>query len=350
LQEHGISTVHRVPVEIWFGGQKMRRLLFPVLVAFLTTVLACNSYRAKVEGEGPASPSSTSPGQPGGGAKEPAALSNQRASQDRPSQGPNPAAPQELNAPDSDNAQQAFDRKIIRNADLTIETDAPTEGQRRIASAVESHGGFIVTSEATQRDGNDSSKPDVMVKLVARVPAAKFQAVLNAIHGMDGKIKQEKTSGQDVTEEYIDLEAQIKAKRALEEQFINIMKQARSIQDALDVQTHLASVRTEIERLEGRRRFLENQSSLSTITVTLAPPAVLINTNPTGFAHELKVAFGEGFDAAAAVVLFLVRVILALLPIGIFIILPVALIVRFFLQRARRARLGRELESVTERS
>jgi hypothetical protein len=260
------------------------------------------------------------------------------------------AVPQEPNAIDSQNAQQAIDRKIIRNADLTIETNAPTEGQRRIASLIESHGGFIVTSEATQSDGNNSSKPDVTVKLVARVPASRFQTVLDAIRGIGGKIKQEKTSGQDVTEEYIDLEARIKTKRALEEQFMNIMKQARSIQDALEVQTQLANVRTEIERLEGRRRFLENQSSLSTITVTLAPPAVLINTNPTGFAHELKVAFGEGFDAAAAVVLFLVRVILALLPIGIFIFLPLALIVRFFLQRSRRARLGRELESVTERS
>jgi hypothetical protein len=328
----------------------MRRLLFPLLFALLTSVTACSTLQKNYQREGSVPPSTTPPGKPGGGgggAEEAAESSTRKISADELSQVQAKAAPQELN---SQNAQQAFDRKIIRNADLTIETDAPTEGQRRIASVVESHGGFVVTSEATQSEGSDSSKPNVTVKLVVRVPAAQFQTVLDAIHGMGGKIKQEKTSGQDVTEEYIDLEARLKAKRALEEQFMNIMKQARSIQDALEVQTQLASVRTEIERLEGRRRFLENQASLSTITVTLAPPAVLINTNPTGFAHELKVAFGEGFDAAAAVVLFLVRAILALLPIGIFIILPLVLIVRFFLQRAKRARLGRELESVTERS
>jgi hypothetical protein len=329
----------------------MRRLLFLVLLAVLISVTACNNLQSRREAS--VSPSSKSPGQPGGGgggAKESTSSSTLNVSADQSSQIQTKAMPQELNALDAQNARQAFDRKIIRDADLTIETDVPTEGQRRIASVVESHGGFVVSSEATQSDDNGSSKPDVAVKLVARVPAAQFQTVLDAIHGMGGKIKQEKTSGQDVTEEYIDLEARIKTKRALEEQFMNIMKQARSIQDALEVQTQLANVRTEIERLEGRRRFLENQSSLSTITVTLAPPAVLINTNPTSFAHELKVAFGEGFDAAAAVVLFLVRVILALLPVGIFIILPLALIARFFLQRARRARLGRDLESVTERS
>ena len=76
-----------------------------------------------------------------------------------------------------------------------------------------------------------------------------------------------------MTEEYIDLEARLRAQRALEAQFLEIMKTANKVSDALEVQRELANVRSEIERVEGRRRFLENQSSLSTIKVVLQTPA-----------------------------------------------------------------------------
>ena len=105
-----------------------------------------------------------------------------------------------------------------------------------------------------------------------------------------------------MTEEYIDLEARIRSKQALEAQFLEIMKQARSVSDALEVQRQLSEVRSEIERIEGRRRFLENQSSLSTITVTLQPSQPLVSTS--GFFYKVKRAFGGGLDIAASITLF----------------------------------------------
>ena len=113
---------------------------------------------------------------------------------------------------------------------------------------------------------------------------------------MGGRILHEKSSGQDVTEEYIDLEARIRTKKALEAQFLEIMKQARKISDAMEVQTQLAEVRTEIERLEGRRRFLENQSALSTINITLHTPTPVVAAATRGFVYDLKAAFGDGMD------------------------------------------------------
>ena len=97
-----------------------------------------------------------------------------------------------------------------------------------------------------------------------------------------------------MTEEYIDLEARIRTKKALEAQFLEIMKQARKISDAMEVQTQLAEVRTEIERLEGRRRFLENQSALSTINITLHTPTPVVAAATRGFVYDLKAAFGDG--------------------------------------------------------
>ncbi|PYS79964.1 MAG: hypothetical protein DMF66_00895, partial [Acidobacteria bacterium] len=141
------------------------------------------------------------------------------------------------------------------------------------------------------------------------------------------RVTAEKITGQDVTEEYIDLEARLRTQKALEAQLLDIMKGARAVSDAITVERELANVRTEIERLEGRRRFLENQTSLSTIKVTLQPPSPLVST--TGFFRSVRSAFGDGIDIAAAITLFLIRVLLALIPLAVFIGLPFFFLVRY---------------------
>ena len=123
------------------------------------------------------------------------------------------------------------------------------------------------------------------------------------------------------------------------------MKRAGKVDDALSVQRELAEVRTEIEKLEGRRRFLENQSSLSTINVTLQPPTQIVNA--TGFWYSVRSAFSDGFDVAADIVLFLIRAIVALLPILVLIVLPLALLVKLGLKVVRRRRPVAEPVSAT---
>src|SRR6266567_4040145 len=147
-------------------------------------------------------------------------------------------------------ATEAVDRKIIRNGELTLETESPTEGLRKITAAAESHGGFVVTSEFKQNPVAAGAKPSQSVTVVARVPASQFASALDQIRNAGERVIQEKVSGQDVSEEYLDVEARLRNKKALEGQFLEIMKQARKVADALDVQSQLADVRTEIERLE----------------------------------------------------------------------------------------------------
>jgi len=232
------------------------------------------------------------------------------------------------------NAPAAVERKIIRNATLTVEADAPSEAMRKIASIAEGRGGFVVTSEARQQGGGEGGQPFEVVTVELRVPAAQFDAVVGEIRAAGSRVVAEKLTGQDVTEEYIDLEARIRTQRALEAQFLEIMKGARGVADALQVQRELANVRTEIERVEGRRRFLENQTTLSTIKVTLQPPAPFVNAS--GFGYGLRDAFGDGLGAAATIMLGLVRVFLALIPVALFILLPLFLLARYAVRRARR--------------
>jgi hypothetical protein len=256
------------------------------------------------------------------------------------------ASDQQASIPQTDAeraAAVAAGRKIISNADLNLELNDPADGQRKIVRIAQAHSGFVVNSDVSHRDSEDQTKPETTVNIVVRVPSDQFDAAVDEIKSIGNRVRQDKITGQDVTEEFYDLEARIKAKRALEAQFMEIMKQARTVNDALQVQTQLAEVRTEIERLEGRRRYLENQSSLSTITVTLASPALLVNTNSTGFFYQVKRAFGNGVDIAAGITLFLIQAILALLPIAILIFLPLGLLIRYLVRRNRRLQLARSL-------
>ena len=242
-----------------------------------------------------------------------------------------------------DSALPAVDRKIIRNADITIEVDSTSEAQHRVTSIAEARGGFVVTSEAKQRQSVDPAQRATDFKLVVRVPEDQFGVALDEIKKLATNVPEEKATGQDVTEEFIDLEARIKTQKALEAQFLGIMRQAYKVEDALEVQRQIAEVRTEIERLEGRKRFIENRSSLATITVNIQAPKPVIATTPTGVGHSLREAISESVELGSGMLIFFVRFLIVMFPVLLFVGLPSALVLRYFMRRARRVRLAQAL-------
>lgn len=225
------------------------------------------------------------------------------------------------------------DRKIIRNAELDLESEAPDEAQTRITAIAEQLGGFVVESQQSSSDVR-SSRRDI-VSMTIRVPSAKFGETLEAIRNASGRVVVESVKGQDVTQEFIDIEARLKAQQALEAQFTEIMKRANTVEDALEVQRQLAVVRGEIEKIEGRKRFLENQSSLSTIKLRIRTPAVISAGGP-GFFTRLTDSINTGLDSALDFVLGMITLLIAAFPFLLFICLPAYLIFRYFWRKARR--------------
>lgn len=229
------------------------------------------------------------------------------------------------------------ERKIIRQAEIVLETETPSDGQRRIALIAEESGGYVVTSDVKHYGGESSNlKENSLVTLTLRVPPAQFASTVDRIRGTGKRVVSEKTTGQDVTEEYIDLEGRLRSKVALEAQFLEIMKGAKTIAEALEVQRQVSEVRTEIEQLEGRRRFLDHQSSLSTISVTLQPPQPVIATSGPGFASNIKYALGDSVELAVGIVTGLIRLLGVLLPILLLIVAPGVLLLKFLWRRLRR--------------
>ena len=125
------------------------------------------------------------------------------------------------------------------------------------------------------------------------------------------------------------------------------MRQANKVADALEVQRQIAEVRTEIEKLEGRKRFLENRSSLSTITVNIQTPKPVIVVTGTGFGQSLREDVSDSIGLASDMVLFFACLVILMVPIFVFVILPSGLIVRYMVRRARRLRFAQALATPT---
>lgn len=232
------------------------------------------------------------------------------------------------------------DRKIIRNAEIALESDSPEESQNQITAIAQSKGGFLVESQQSSSDARSTTRD--VIQLTLRVPADKFSEALDEIRKTAKRVVIETVKGQDVTEQFIDIEAQLKAKKALELQFMEIMKRANTVADALEVHTQLAEVRGEIEKIEGRKRFLENQTALSTIKVNLQSPAAL-SASSAGFGYRLTDSFGRGIEIALNFILGLITFLIGVLPFALFIGLPAFFIGRYYWRRKERKRTASEI-------
>ncbi len=253
----------------------------------------------------------------------------------------NPQNPVSLDKADSvENIEAPVERKIIRNADLQLESVSPDAVQQKISSIAEAKKGFVIQSRRSSSKIRNREGDTVVMSI--RVPADKFSETLAEIRKTADRIIDESVTGRDVTEEFIDIEARLKTKKALEEQFLEIMKQSKSVQDALNVQRQLAAVRGEIEQIEGRKRFLENQASLSTIKVQIKTPTA-ISGSSSGFFYELKDAVRDGFDAALGFVLIMIRVLIAIIPFLLLVVLPILLVLRYLWRNYKKKRLAKKI-------
>lgn len=162
------------------------------------------------------------------------------------------------------------DQRIIKNGYLTLVVEKVSEAVTRITQLAAAKGGFVQSSSVSERgDGTYSGQISI------RAPAKEFEASMEAVKGFATLVKNETSSGQDVTEQYTDLQAQLRNAKAQEETYLQVLKQAKSVEDILAVQERLGSARSVVESLEGRLKFLENVTAYSTIAVSLEEEPVV---------------------------------------------------------------------------
>ena len=157
------------------------------------------------------------------------------------------------------------DKKVIKNGFLTLKVENTDSAENKISEIIAKNGGEIFSSNFNEytrgaRSGN----------ITVKVPVANFQKTIEELKGVATQVVNESTSGQDVTEQYVDLQAQLKNKKAEEQTFVSLLDRAGKLDDVLSVSREISRVRGEIERLEGKLKYLESQTDMSTITINIS--------------------------------------------------------------------------------
>jgi hypothetical protein len=235
------------------------------------------------------------------------------------------------------------ERKVVRSADLGIEAGDPLAAERAAVTIVETFGGFVASTNRSQRVDSTPGNADdraAVVNMVLSVPSDRFMPAIAELEKLGSRLVEERIGSDDVTYEFIDTKARLDAERALEQQFLAILKQASSVKDALEVNTHIAEVRTTIEQLEGRQRFLERQTSLSTVKLSISPNAPIVRAGRFAFGETFALAGADVLNVSASLLHGAIRVAGVFTPIAIFVVLPLVFFGRVLVRRRRRALAG----------
>ena len=243
---------------------------------------------------------------------------------------------------------QTQERLVIENADLAIVVKDPKARMAEINALANEFGGYVVSSNLYQ-SFTSFGKEVPEATIVIRVPAERLDEALTRIKENIVDIDYENRSGQDVTNIYVDLQAQLKAKQAAETKLLEIMEQATRAEDVLAIYLQVQQVQTQIEQLKGQIQYYEESAAMSSISVRLiaeegTQPIEIGPWTPEGAAKEAiqdLIFFVQNF------IELLIRFALLTLPALILIAIPLLLV--YFIGRAvyRRTRRSRvEMEDV----
>lgn len=182
------------------------------------------------------------------------------------------------------------DRLIVKSGSISLQVADLAEGMRRVGEIVAAvPGAYVGASSTTYRGGvvapgaeaippvspappRPTPAPGQSATLLIRVPAADFGPTLERLRSL-GTPLQEQVSTQEVTEEYVDLEAQVRNLETLEQQYLRLLERAQRVEEIIPLQQRAVEVRTQIDRLRGRLNLLQRRADLSTISVSLLLPS-----------------------------------------------------------------------------
>jgi len=217
-----------------------------------------------------------------------------------------------------------IDQKLIKTGYINLEVQKVLETVDVLNELAARHQGYLSSSSVSGDTANRLSGT-----VVLRVPADQFDATVTEIKTL-GALRSASVNSQDVTEEYIDLQAQKGALQLQLEQFNRIMEKADKVEDILKIQVEIGRVQQELDRLEGRLRYLNNRIDLGTITVSLQEPTPL--GGETG--HDFISVINSGIQGLLATIDGII--------IGFFTLLPLIIlaVIIYAIYRWRKGKRG----------
>ena len=187
------------------------------------------------------------------------------------------------------NEAPVVERKLIKTGNVSFETNDLSATRNHIEQVLKKYNGYIST------DNEYKSSQSITTSLTVRIPSKNFDAFLNEISSKVTRFDNKNISVNDVTEQFLDVEARLKVKKELEQRYSEILKKASSVKEIIEVERELNNVRLEIESMEGRLKYLQNQVSYSTLTIRFYKKEVS-KTYSKSFGRRIADAFGNGID------------------------------------------------------
>lgn len=238
--------------------------------------------------------------------------------------------------------QESQVRMVIKNASLSIVVEQPGVSIDAISQLATDLGGFVVSSNLYQtQTENGLEVPQANITI--RVPAESLDQALAEIKSGAGQILSENVSGQDVTQEYTDLESRLRNLERAEKQLTEIMEQAWDTEDVLAVYNRLVEVQEQIELIKGQMKYYEQSAALSAISINIqaneaVQPLKIGNWQPVGVAKRALQALINTLKFLADM---LIWIALYILPVVLILFFPVRWLWRW-LEKANAKRKERK--------
>ena len=204
------------------------------------------------------------------------------------------------------------ERKLITTGGISFETDDIVLSRTNIIEAVKKYNAYI----SSEREYKSSSRLNNTI--IIRVPAQNFNKLLDKVSEGVKKLDSKQIEVQDVTEQFLDVQARLKTKKELELRYLELLKKANTVSEILEIEKELGTLRSDIESTEGKLKYLKNQIGFSTLTITFYEEIA----SQTAFGKQFKEGFKNGWEN---LILFFV----ALTNIWTFILLFIGLIFIF---------------------
>lgn len=199
-------------------------------------------------------------------------------------------------------------RLVSRRAELTLVSDQVSELADKAALITLNFGGYLADQRQTYRGAQL-----LEATLVLKVPAKSFEAALGQLKAA-AKIAEESISTQDVTDEFTDVQAQLRAQYKLESRLLKLLDDANTVTSILEVERELARVRTGIERLSGREQLLKNQTQFATIQVLIQSPEQPVAGTAQSLLSRFENAISDALSLSVSVMIGAIHLAGALLP------------------------------------
>ncbi len=190
-------------------------------------------------------------------------------------------------------SQEDWDKKIIKTASLNIEVKDYSKFNSELREKVKQFGGYIAQEEQTQSDYSLENT------LIIKVPVDQFDNAVLQLTNAVQKINEKKITSEDVTSEVVDTKSRLEAKKQVRQRYIDLLKQAKNMDEILSIQSEINSIQEEIESAAGRIEYLTHSSSFSTINLTYSQILNASAKNPDqepSFGTKLSRAFSTGWS------------------------------------------------------